>query len=169
MSDNETLAAGNGTSLADGDLLPHGERVARVMHEEFLATALVLLVFRVLHVALHRDGRRVFHRRLDDDAIEEFTLPTGPLRRSVSEASRQAGKSIAELEKEYGGKNYSVFKNDLAEIIIKSLSPIQKKYKELSANPDYLKKVLRDGAEKAKTIASQTMREVRSKIGFLEI
>ena len=98
-----------------------------------------------------------------------FSCLAGPLRRSVSEASRQAGKSIAELEKEYGGKNYSVFKNDLAEIIIKSLSPIQKKYKELSANPDYLKKVLRDGAEKAKTIASQTMREVRSKIGFLEI
>jgi len=78
-------------------------------------------------------------------------------------------KTIAELEKEYGGKNYSVFKNDLAEIIIEGLSPIQKKYKELSANPDYIKKVLRDGAEKAKAIASQTMAEVRSKIGFLEI
>ena len=79
-----------------------------------------------------------------------------------------SGKAIAELEKEYEGKNYSVFKNDLAEIIIEGLSPIQKKYKELSANPDYLKKVLRDGAEKAKAIASQTMAEVRSKIGFLE-
>ena len=78
-------------------------------------------------------------------------------------------KTIAELEKEYDGKNYSVFKNDLAEIIIEGLSPIQKKYKELSANPDYIKKVLRDGAEKAKAIASQTMAEVRSKIGFLEI
>ena len=70
-------------------------------------------------------------------------------------------KTIAELEKEYDGKNYSVFKNDLAEIIIEGLSPIQKKYKELSANPDYIKKVLRNGAEKAKTIASQTMSEVR--------
>jgi len=78
-------------------------------------------------------------------------------------------KTITELEKEYDGKNYSVFKNDLAEIIIEGLSPIQKKYKELSANPNYIKKVLRDGAEKAKTIASQTMAEVRSKIGFLEI
>jgi len=78
-------------------------------------------------------------------------------------------KAIAELEKEYGGKNYAVFKYDLAEIIIESLSPIQKKYKELSTNPDYIKKVLRDGAEKAKAIASQTMAEVRSKIGFLEI
>ena len=78
-------------------------------------------------------------------------------------------KAIAELEKEYGGKNYAVFKKDLAEIIIESLSPIQKKYKELSANPDYIKKVLRNGAQKAKAIASQTMAEVRSKIGFLEI
>jgi len=83
-------------------------------------------------------------------------------------ADRQ-GKKISEIEKEYMGKNYSVFKYDLAEAIIEGLSPIQKKYKELSANPDYLKKVLRDGAEKAKTIASQTMAEVRSKIGFLEI
>ena len=83
-------------------------------------------------------------------------------------ADRQ-GKKISELEKEYESKNYSVFKNDLAEIIIEGLSPIQKKYKELSANPDYIKKVLRDGAEKAKAIASQTMAEVRSKIGFLEI
>jgi len=80
-----------------------------------------------------------------------------------------SGKAIAELEKEYGGKNYAVFKKDLAEIIIESLSPIQKKYKELSANPDYIKKVLRNGAQKAKAIASQTMAEVRSKIGFLEI
>jgi len=80
-----------------------------------------------------------------------------------------SGKAIAELEKEYEGKNYSVFKKDLAEIIIESLSPIQKKYKELSANPDYIKRILRQGAEKAKTIASQTMAEIRSKIGFLEI
>ena len=54
-------------------------------------------------------------------------------------------------------------------MIIESLSPIQKKYQELSANPDYVKKVLREGAEKAKTIASQTIKEVRAKIGFLEL
>lgn len=78
-------------------------------------------------------------------------------------------KKISELEKEYAGKNYSILKKDLAEIIIEGLSPVQKKYQELSANPDYVKKVLRAGAEKAKTIASKTMSEVRSKIGFLEL
>ena len=49
-------------------------------------------------------------------------------------------KPISELEKEYAGKNYSVLKHDLAEVIIEGLSPVQKKYQELSANPDYVKK-----------------------------
>lgn len=80
-----------------------------------------------------------------------------------------SNKKISELEKEYAGKNYSIFKKDLAEVIIEGLSPIQKKYQKLSANPDYVKNVLREGAEKAKIIAVQTMTEVRSKIGFLEL
>lgn len=80
-----------------------------------------------------------------------------------------SGKKISELEKDYAGKNYSVFKKDLAEIIVEGLSPVQKKYKEIEADEVYIKKVLRDGAEKAKNIASQTMKEVRQKIGFLEI
>ena len=50
-----------------------------------------------------------------------------------------SGKSLAVLEKEYVNKNYSIFKNDLAEVITNILSPIQNKYKELSANPDYVK------------------------------
>lgn len=79
-----------------------------------------------------------------------------------------SSKKISDLEKKYAGKNYSVFKKDLAEVIIEGLSPIQKKYKELSANPDYLKNIMRDGAEKARKIATQTMKEVREKIGFLE-
>ena len=80
-----------------------------------------------------------------------------------------SGKPIPDIEKEYAGKNYSALKYDLAEVIIEGLSPIQNKYKELSVNPNYVKNILREGAEKAKTIASQTMAEVRSKIGFLEL
>lgn len=79
-----------------------------------------------------------------------------------------SGKKISELEKEYDCKNYTAFKNDLAEVIISGLSPIQKKYKELKAAPDYVKNVLRDGAEKAKKIAAQTMKEAREKIGLLD-
>jgi tryptophanyl-tRNA synthetase len=39
-------------------------------------------------------------------------------------------------------------------------------YNELSANPDYVKSVLQDGANKARTIAQQTMKEVRQAVGL---
>lgn len=77
-------------------------------------------------------------------------------------------KSIKEIEKEYKNKGYAEFKKNLAEVIINGLEPLQKKYKELEKNPDYLKKVLKDGASEAKKIASETIKIVRSKIGFLD-
>ena len=49
-------------------------------------------------------------------------------------ADRQ-GKSIPILEKEYAGKNYSIFKHDLAETIIESLSPIQKEISRAVRQP----------------------------------
>ncbi len=76
-------------------------------------------------------------------------------------------KSIKEIEKEYKGKNYAEFKNGLAETIIESLAPLQKKYKDLEKNPDQVKKILEDGAKEAKKTAHETMKLVRSKIGFL--
>ncbi|HDO23836.1 MAG TPA: tryptophan--tRNA ligase, partial [bacterium] len=70
-------------------------------------------------------------------------------------------KPIKEIEKEFEGKTYAEFKKDLAEIIIKGLAPLQKKYKELEKKPAHIKSVLEDGAKKAEKIASQTMLEVR--------
>ncbi len=81
--------------------------------------------------------------------------------------SLACGKPVKEIEKEYKGKNYAEFKNGLAETIIESLTPLQKKYKDLEKNPDYVKKVLEDGAKEAGEAASETMKIARSKIGFL--
>ncbi|PIR57933.1 MAG: tryptophan--tRNA ligase [Parcubacteria group bacterium CG10_big_fil_rev_8_21_14_0_10_38_31] len=78
-----------------------------------------------------------------------------------------SGNSIKDLEKEYKGKEYSVFKKDLAEVIIKELSPIQKKYKELENNPSYVNKILKDGEKRAKEIASKKLNQVKHNIGFI--
>ncbi|RJQ31014.1 tryptophan--tRNA ligase [Candidatus Parcubacteria bacterium] len=79
-----------------------------------------------------------------------------------------SGRSIAELEKEYEGKNYAVFKKDLAEVAVESLSPFHEKYKELEADPERVKSILRNGAQKAREIAAKTMAEVQEKVGFLD-
>ncbi|PIR80754.1 tryptophan--tRNA ligase, partial [Candidatus Kuenenbacteria bacterium CG10_big_fil_rev_8_21_14_0_10_39_14] len=51
-------------------------------------------------------------------------------------------------------------------VIINALKPIQTKRKELEKNPDYVKEILNKGAEQAKIIASQTIREVRKLVGL---
>ncbi|TSC52110.1 MAG: tryptophanyl-tRNA synthetase [Parcubacteria group bacterium LiPW_39] len=76
-------------------------------------------------------------------------------------------KSIKELEKQYQGKGYAEFKKDLAETIIEFLAPFQKKYTSLDKNPDYVLKILHDGAQKAQTISEKTMKEVKDKVGLV--
>lgn len=50
--------------------------------------------------------------------------------------------------------------------LMKTFKTARERYKELSASPAKVKKILEEGAEKAKTVASQTIREVREAVGL---
>ena len=76
-------------------------------------------------------------------------------------------KSMDEIEKEFEGSGYGDFKIKVAETVIQKLEPIQKKYKELLDNPEYLEKIYTKGAENARKLASATLKEVKEKIGII--
>ncbi len=76
--------------------------------------------------------------------------------------------SIKEIEKKYGGKNYSEFKSDLAEVVVNFLKPFQEKRKELSKDMTFVEDLLTESEEKAKVIASSTLTEVKQKMGLLD-
>lgn len=61
---------------------------------------------------------------------------------------------------------YGDLKKQLAEDIINFIAPLRDKITELSANNDYLRKVVKQGANKARESASKTIKEVREIIGF---
>ena len=61
---------------------------------------------------------------------------------------------------------YGDMKKQLAEDMITFTAPIYEKILELRCNHDYLSKVARRGAEKARVSATQTVREVREIIGL---
>jgi len=61
---------------------------------------------------------------------------------------------------------YGDMKKQLAEDIIRFNTPFRERILDLQANPSYLEKVARMGAEKARESASQTIRDVRRIIGF---
>lgn len=71
--------------------------------------------------------------------------------------------------KRYDGLGYGKFKEDLAEVVVEGLSPIQEKYKDLINNKDYLEKVYKEGAERAEYTAMKTLRKVYKKVGFIPI
>lgn len=72
------------------------------------------------------------------------------------------------LENQYktSGVRYGDIKQELSEAIFNELKPIQDKRKELEANPEYVDKVIKEGAEKAGKVAKETISEVRKKMGL---
>lgn len=68
---------------------------------------------------------------------------------------------------EYGGKEFSVFKPALAELAVEKLAPVSDEMRRLTADPASVDAVLRKGAERARTIAAETMAEVKDIVGFL--
>lgn len=66
------------------------------------------------------------------------------------------------------GIKYSELKEELAEAIYKEIEPIQKQRAQLEAKPEYIEKVIQEGAQKARNIASLTIKEVKEKMGFLQ-
>jgi tryptophanyl-tRNA synthetase len=73
--------------------------------------------------------------------------------------------SIKEIEKKYENSNYATFKSDLAEIVVDSIRPIQKRYFEI-INDIKLDQILTEGAERARFVAQRKMQKVYKKIGL---
>lgn len=76
-------------------------------------------------------------------------------------------KEISDIVDSYEGEGYGKFKNDLAEIVVEELLPIQERYNELIKNKDYLEGIYKSGAEKAEYQARKTLQKVYKKVGFI--
>ena len=61
---------------------------------------------------------------------------------------------------------YSEAKKRLAELMIDYFKPFRQKRTELENNIDYVKKVLANGAERARTVAAKTLTAVRKAVGL---
>ena len=67
---------------------------------------------------------------------------------------------------EFGGKNFSDLKSQLAEVLSSKISPISDEIKKLINDYEYLDKILAEGANKAEEIAGKKIVEMKKIIGF---
>jgi tryptophanyl-tRNA synthetase len=79
-----------------------------------------------------------------------------------------AGTGKAEVIRDFAGKPFSDFKPALADLAVEKLAPINSEMRRLMADPAHVDAILADGAARARAIAEQTMREVRSIVGFIQ-
>jgi tryptophanyl-tRNA synthetase len=78
-----------------------------------------------------------------------------------------AGKTDAEVLKEFGGEGFGRFKPALANLVVEKLLPIGAELRRLEADPAYLRRVLMDGAGRAAAVADKTVAEVKEIVGFV--
>lgn len=76
------------------------------------------------------------------------------------------GASREEIESRFAGKGYGDFKKDLAEQVIAFLEPFKRRYKELMDDPAQLEVLLKEGRDKAETVATKKLAEVKSTVGL---
>ena len=82
--------------------------------------------------------------------------------------SSVTGKSFPEIEREFAGKGYGVFKPAVGEAVIETLRPVREEAERMLADKAYLQQVYTQGAQKASAIARKTLRKVYKRIGFVE-
>ena len=81
--------------------------------------------------------------------------------------SSLTGKTFADIEKEFDGQGYGVFKEAVAGSVIDAFRPIQTEYARILADKEYLDGVLKEGAAAASRMADRMVAKVYKKVGFV--
>ena len=76
------------------------------------------------------------------------------------------GWSTEKLREHFSGMRYGDLKKQVAEMVAANLEPLQKRYREIIAEPGYIDGVLRGGAERVSPIAKSTVRLAKERMGL---
>jgi tryptophanyl-tRNA synthetase len=111
--------------------------------------------------------------RTDPEPVPDGS-PEGGTRESRPEAfnlleifGALTDRSIADVQREYGGQQFSAFKQALTEVAVENLGPMGLEMQRLMADPEHVDSVLADGAKRARALAGPILDDVYRIVGFL--
>jgi len=80
------------------------------------------------------------------------------------------GESLDAIEHRYDdGVGYGQFKEDVGEAVVALFGPIQDRYRTLRADESALRKLLADGAERAREVSAPTIAAMYERMGFVRL
>jgi tryptophanyl-tRNA synthetase len=77
------------------------------------------------------------------------------------------GRSISDVEAQFDGQGYGAFKEGVAEAVVELLSPIQERYNALRADEGELRRMLAQGADKAREASAPILETMYERMGFV--
>jgi tryptophanyl-tRNA synthetase len=80
--------------------------------------------------------------------------------------SSMTNQKLEKSINDFKGKNFSEFKEKLSEILVDKIAPISSEITKLLDDTKYLDDILLDGSNKADTIASKKIKEIKKLVGF---
>ncbi|MBO6102223.1 MAG: tryptophan--tRNA ligase [Opitutales bacterium] len=112
--------------------------------------------------------KKIMSAVTDSESSVKFSPEKKGISNLISIMGAVSGKSVAEIENEFAGKQYGDFKKAVSDAVIAKFDPIRVKYEELMRDKAYLESVLKRGAEAAQRRADRTMSKVYRKAGFVD-
>jgi tryptophanyl-tRNA synthetase len=77
------------------------------------------------------------------------------------------GQSEGWIEEHFAGKGYGDLKKEVGEAVIARLEPLQRRYQELTRNPEQIDAALEQGRERAASVANPTLQKAKEAAGLL--
>ncbi len=78
-----------------------------------------------------------------------------------------SGQPVAEVADTFAGRGYGDLKKEVADVVVAAITPFQERLRTLLGDPAELDRILADGADRARPVATATMGRVRDALGLL--
>ena len=110
--------------------------------------------------------RRKFKRAVTDSGAEVVRGDDKPgITNMIEILATVRGVTPAVIERDFSGLRYGDFKTAVGDEVAAWLAPVRERYAELRGDEEALEDLLEAGAEKARTIATATLADVRDAMG----
>jgi len=111
---------------------------------------------------------RKFRRAVtDSEACVRYAEGKDGVNNLMEIYSAVTGLSLDAIEAEFAGKGYGDFKTAVGEAVANELAPMQERLNVLLDDKAQLMQLMKEGAEKASSIANRTLEKAQKKMGYV--
>lgn len=110
--------------------------------------------------------KKIMSATTDSESIIKFDTVNKPgISNLINIYSALTGINTKQIEEKFKDSNYGTFKKEVAEVVVKEIEEIQKRYEQF-INSDIIDKILDEGAIKTRTLAKEKYENAKNKMGF---